>query len=114
MARRSQEKLSRGNRRGMVVIAGVVAVLLVVFMVQSRQISVKNASYESQKEELTQKLQDEELRSGEIDKLKDYVNSTEFIEKMASLDWSMTMRLYLRPKNEDLRDTARQYPFSFA
>ena len=82
MARRSQEKLSRGNRRGMVVIAGVVAVLLVVFMVQSRQISV-NASYESQKEELTQKLQDEELRSGEIDKLKDYVNSTEFIEKMA-------------------------------
>ena len=28
MARRSQEKLSRGNRRGMVVIAGVVAVLL--------------------------------------------------------------------------------------
>ena len=83
MARRSQEKLSRGNRRGMVVIAGVVAVLLVVFMVQSRQISVKNASYESQKEELTQKLQDEELRSGEIDKLKDYVNSTEFIEKMA-------------------------------
>ena len=49
MARRSQEKLSRGNRRGMVVIAGVVAVLLVVFMVQSRQISVKNASYESQK-----------------------------------------------------------------
>ena len=83
MARRSQEKLSRGNRRGMVVIAGVVAVLLVVLMVQSRQISVKNASYESQKEELTQKLQDEELRSGEIDKLKDYVNSTEFIEKMA-------------------------------
>lgn len=44
---------------------------------------MKNASYESQKEELTQKLQDEELRSGEINKLKDYVNSTEFIEKMA-------------------------------
>lgn len=83
MTKRSQKKLSRGNRRGMVIIAGVVAVLLVVLMVQSRQISVKNASYESQKEELIQKLQDEELRSGEIDKLKDYVNSKEFIEKMA-------------------------------
>ena len=35
----------------------------------------ENASYESQKEELTQKLQDEELRSGEIDLYPEYTGT---------------------------------------
>lgn len=81
--RRRRRRPSRSNRRGMFAIAGIVAVLLVVLLVQSQQLTVRNASYESRKAELTQKIQDEEIRSGEIEQLKEYVNSTEFIEKMA-------------------------------
>lgn len=64
-------------------IAGIVAVLLIVLLVQSQQLLSQNASYESRKEELTQQIQDEEVRAGEIDKLKSYVDSEEFIEKIA-------------------------------
>lgn len=64
-------------------IAGIVAVLLIVLLVQSQQLLSRNASYESRKEELTQQIQDEEVRAGEIDKLKSYVDSEEFIEKIA-------------------------------
>lgn len=67
----------------MVMIAGIVAVLLIVLLVQSQQLLSRNASYESRKEELTQQIQDEEVRAGEIDKLKSYVDSEEFIEKIA-------------------------------
>ena len=57
--------------------------MLVVLLSGSQKLSVRNEQYESQKEELSQQIQDEEVRSGEIVKLKDYVNSKEFIEKMA-------------------------------
>lgn len=74
---------SKSNRRGMIAIAGIVAVLLVVLLVQRQALSAQNAEYESRKAELSQQLKDEEVREGEIEKLKDYVNSTEFIEKTA-------------------------------
>ncbi len=74
---------SKSNRRGMYAIAGMVAVLLVVLLVQIQGLSAQNAEYEAKKAELSQQLKDEEIREGEIEKLKDYVNSTEFIEKTA-------------------------------
>lgn len=74
---------SKSNRRGMIAIAGMVAVLLVVLLVQRQGLASQNAEYESRKAELSQQLKDEEVRAGEIEKLKDYVNSTEFIEKTA-------------------------------
>lgn len=74
---------SRSNRRGMIAIAAVVTVLLVVLLVQSQELSVQNQKYEAQKEELSQQIQDEEMRAGEIANLKEYVNSTEYIEKVA-------------------------------
>lgn len=83
MAKGTRRKLSRSNRRGMIAIAGIVAVLLVVLMVQSSRLTERNSEYISRKEQLTELIQDEEVRAGEIEKLKDYVNSTEFIEKMA-------------------------------
>lgn len=67
----------------MVAIAGIVTILLVVLLVQSQHLSEKNASYESHKEELEQQIQDETVRAEDIEKLKEYVDSEEFIEKMA-------------------------------
>ncbi|MDY3251159.1 MAG: septum formation initiator family protein [Candidatus Choladocola sp.] len=74
---------SKSNRRGMAAIAVVVLVLLVTLMVQSQKLKDSNQQYESQKAELEQQIRDEELRTGEIENLKDYVNSKEYIEKIA-------------------------------
>lgn len=83
--KKEPEKRSRTEViwQAIITIAGIVAVLLVVLLSGSQKLSVRNEQYESQKEELSQQIKDEEVRSGEIEKLKDYVNSKEFIEKMA-------------------------------
>ena len=74
---------SRSNRRGMVAIAAVVMVLLLSLLVQSQNLSAQNEKYEPRKAELEQQKRDEELRAEEITKLKDYVNSPEYIEMVA-------------------------------
>ncbi len=64
-------------------IAFVVMVLLIALLVQSQNLIRKNQQYTERKEELEQELKDQEIRAEEIENLKDYVNSTEFIEKVA-------------------------------
>ena len=78
-----RKKPSSSNRRGMVAIALVVMILLVGLLVQSQKLSSQNRQYEAKKSELEQRISDEELRAGEIKNLDDYVNSTEYIEKVA-------------------------------
>ena len=67
----------------MVAIAAVVMVLLLSLLVQSQDLSAQNEKYEARKAELEQQKRDEELRAEEIAKLKDYVNSPEYIEMVA-------------------------------
>ena len=74
---------SSSNRRGMVAIAAIVMVLLVGLLVQSQKLSTLNRQYETRKNELQQQINDEDLLAGEIEHLHDYVNSTEYIEKIA-------------------------------
>ena len=69
--RTGKKKPNRSNLAGVITIAGIVAVLLVVLLSGSQKLSVRNEQYESQKEELSQQIKDEEVRSGEIEKLKD-------------------------------------------
>lgn len=78
-----RKKPSSSNRRGMVAIAAIVMVLLVGLLVQSQKLSAQNRQYEAQKSELQQQINDEALRATEIENLHDYVNSTEYIEKVA-------------------------------
>ncbi len=82
MARR-KKKPSSSNRRGMVAIAAIVMVLLVGLLVQSQKLSARNRQYEAQKSQLEQQISDEELRAAEIENLHDYINSPEYIEKIA-------------------------------
>lgn len=82
MARR-RKRPSSSNRRGMAAIAFIVMVLLVGLLVQSQKLSLQNRQYEARKAELQQQINDEELRAGEIENLHDYVNSKEYIEKVA-------------------------------
>ena len=57
--------------------------LLVVVLVQSQKLTVKNHAYQVQKAELEQQIKDEEIRAEDIEKMREYVDSDEFIEKMA-------------------------------
>lgn len=82
MARR-RKKPSSSNRRGMAAIAAIVMILLVGLLVQSQKLSAQNRQYELRKSELQQQIADEELRADEIGNLPDYLNSTEYIEKLA-------------------------------
>lgn len=67
----------------MYVISAIIMVLLAVFLVQSHSLRAENAAYAAQVEDLEQQLQDEEVRAEEIDELSDYLNSDEYIEKLA-------------------------------
>jgi cell division protein DivIC len=78
-----RKRPSKSNRRGMAAIAGIVLILLVTLLVKSQSLRAQNKVYESRKSELEQQIRDEELQAEEIENLKDYVNSTEYIEQIA-------------------------------
>ncbi len=78
-----KKQLSMGNRLGMYAIAIIVFVMLVALLSQSWSLRAENAAYAAQIDDLQQELQDEEVRAEEIDELSEYLNSDEYIEKLA-------------------------------
>ncbi len=83
MAKRRKRRVSSGNRLGMAGIAVVVMTLLTVLLIQSHRLEVKNTAYASQVEELEEQIAEEQDRSQELEKLPEYTQSQEYIEKMA-------------------------------
>lgn len=67
----------------MVAIAAVVMVLLVGLLVQSQKLSAQNVKYAEKKANLEQQIKDEEMRADDIENMKDYIDSPEYIEKIA-------------------------------
>ena len=67
----------------MVAIAAVVMVLLVGLLVQSQKLSAQNVKYAEKKSNLEQQIKDEEMRADDIENMKDYIDSPEYIEKIA-------------------------------
>ena len=67
----------------MVAIAAVVMVLLVGLLVQSQKFSAQNVKYAEKKANLEQQIKDEEMRADDIENMKDYIDSPEYIEKIA-------------------------------
>lgn len=83
MAKRQKRRASSSNRRGMAGIAIVVVMLLAVLLTQSHKLQVKNTSYRIQKAQLEEHIEEEEIRSKELERLPEYTRSREYIEKMA-------------------------------
>ena len=67
----------------MVAIAAVVMVLLVGLLVQSQKFSAQNVKYAEKKANLEQQIKDEEMRADDIENMKNYIDSPEYIEKIA-------------------------------
>lgn len=74
---------SKSNRRGMLAIASVVMVLLVSLLVQSQKLEAQNLQWEESMVQLEQQMKDEELRAEKNQKLKENLNTPEYIEKIA-------------------------------
>lgn len=81
--RRRKRRGKRGNRSAMLCITAVVTVLLVSLTVQSHSLTVKNAAFEEQEARLARQLEDEKKRTEEIDGLQEYMQTDEYVEKIA-------------------------------
>ena len=67
----------------MLAIIFVVIILTVVLLVQSRHLKNRIADIEERTKELEQQIEDEELRTWEIEMLNEYMQSDEYIEQTA-------------------------------
>lgn len=76
-------KLNKQTLMSMAAVGFVVVALLLVLGIKSIQLREKNASYEKTKKELETQIALEEDRAAEIDAYSEYVNSDEYIEKIA-------------------------------
>lgn len=71
------------NHLGMFGISLIVLLLLSALMFQSRQLRDSLAGYETQAESLNQQIEEEKARTQEIEDLKDYMLTDEYVEQAA-------------------------------
>ncbi|MDO5392954.1 MAG: septum formation initiator family protein [Eubacteriales bacterium] len=83
MARKRRRRASSSNRRGMAGIAVVVMMLLAVLLFRSHALEVKNTAYAEQMAQLQEQIEMEQIRAEEMEKLPEYTQSQEYIEKTA-------------------------------
>lgn len=81
-----------GKRRnpGTVSVLLIVVIFLVVMAVQIYRLEQKDKAYEVRQEELEQMMAEEEERSGEIEKLAEYMKSDAYIEDIAKSKLGLT------------------------
>ena len=68
---------------GMVTIALVVLVFLGGLMLKSNELQERLTGYDARAAELQQEIEDEQSRTEEIDKLKEYMETDEYAEEVA-------------------------------
>lgn len=83
MTGRGRKRASGGNRAGMAVIGVIVCMLIAMLLVQSAGLKRKIVSYQASNEALRGRIQEEQDRTAEIEKLPEYIGSDAYIEKMA-------------------------------
>ena len=81
--KKSRKKGIGYNHLGMFGIALIVLILLSTLMVQSREMQVTLATYETRAESLNQQIEDEKAHTDEIENLKEYMLTDEFAEQAA-------------------------------
>ena len=81
--RKKQRQLNRQTLISMMTVSFVVLALLLVVSVKGIELKEKNAAYEQTKASLTEQIAKEEEKAKEIQEYKEYVNSDEYIEKIA-------------------------------
>ena len=98
---RKKKRRKRGNKKGMLCISAIVAVLLVSLSVQSNSLMEKNADYAAQEESLRQQIEDEKQRSDDIAAMKDYMKTDEYAEEVAKDKLGLVYKDEILFKSED-------------
>lgn len=83
MSSGNRKKASRANRFGMMVIGTIVVILIIVILARCHALKVKINAYAQENEALTEQIEDEKGRAEEIKNLPEYIQSDEYIEKVA-------------------------------
>lgn len=81
--RRGRSGSLRKNRRSVLAISSVILVLGMVVLFCGISLKEKNRVYQAKEAELQTLIEEEQERSEEIDALKDYVGTDEYIESVA-------------------------------
>lgn len=81
--RRAQRQLNKQTFISMMTVSFVVLALLLVVSIKGIELREKNAAYEQTKQSLKEQIAREELRTQEIEEYREYVNSDEYVEKIA-------------------------------
>ncbi len=81
--KRKKKKKVGYNSLGMLAIALVVLVLLGGLMLKSNDLQERLTGYDAKAATLQQKIEDEQTRTEEIDKLKKYMETDEYAEEVA-------------------------------
>ena len=98
---KKKKRRKRSNRKGMLCITAIVAVLLVSLSVQSAHLKEKNADYALQEETLRQQREDEKQRALDIDNMKDYMKTDEYAEEVAKDKLGLVHKDEILFKSED-------------
>ncbi|MBQ8638482.1 MAG: septum formation initiator family protein [Lachnospiraceae bacterium] len=85
---------NRANRRSILLVASVVAVLTVLAFWEGFRLQARNSEYEKTRQELELKIAEEEKRAAELEEYREYTKTTEFAE------WYAKARLGLVQENE--------------
>lgn len=96
-----KKRRKRSNKKGMLCISAIVAVLLVSLSVQSGSLKEKNADYAAQEESLRQQIEDEKQRSEDIAAMKDYMTTDEYAEEVAKDKLGLVYKDEILFKSED-------------
>ncbi|MBR2528432.1 MAG: septum formation initiator family protein [Blautia sp.] len=83
MKKRRKKKLTVYDRLGMAVIYVTVLILIIIMMKQGRDLSTTIAFYQAKIESLNQEEKEERLRTTQIEKLKEFMQSDEYAEQLA-------------------------------
>ncbi len=83
MSRKIAFRKRRQNRLGMILVSMVVLMLLGVITLNSLELRATSESYLSQKEELLSKIEDEKMRTEEIEEYEKYTQTKKYIEEIA-------------------------------
>ena len=71
------------HKRSVLAISSIIVMLSAVIVIHGMALQARNKEYMAQEAELMAQLDDEKDRSEEIDKLKEYVGTDEYIEDVA-------------------------------
>lgn len=82
-SKKRNKKRIGNNYLGMLAIAFVAVILLAGLMMQSQTLKNRLAYYDAKAASLEQSIEDEKARTEEIEELKDYMQTDEYVEQVA-------------------------------